>query len=183
MAHYFDDQRDYEHVFLFSRRHWFVVAKIAIAYICFAAIPFLAYALISAFTSSETIYNIFLFLMAGYYLVWWYGLFYHLTDYILDTWIVTDHRIIDTEQLGLFRRNVAETNIRNVQDVTTEVSGLLETFLNYGTVYIQTAGPMREIVFKEIPNPEEVKKLILGAYTTYKRQHANGVEHHDIETP
>ena len=87
--------------------------------------------------------------------------FHQFVDYRLDTWIITNERIIDMQQLGLFDRVISELNINKVQDVTAEVHGQIQTFLDYGNVYIQTAGVQERFIFYSVPHPEEVARLII----------------------
>jgi hypothetical protein len=51
-----------------------------------------------------------------YYLFMWELFFLSFINYFLDVWIVTNHRIIDMEQNGLFARTVSEEKIEMVQD-------------------------------------------------------------------
>ena len=95
---------------------------------------------------------------------------------MLNVWIVTDHRIIDSEQLGLFNRTVAELNIVKVQDVEVKVEGLIATFFNFGNVEIQTAGEDKNFLFKNVPNPIGVKDMIIRAQRHFLASHPNNIE-------
>lgn len=94
-----------------------------------------------------------------------------ITDYWLDVWIVTSERVINTEQQGLFNRLVSEVHLGQIQDITSETKGLLETFLTYGDVYVQTAAEKERFRFKNVDNPEDVKitisKLVEQCKTTH----------------
>lgn len=81
-------------------------------------------------------------------------------DQYLDMWIITTERVIDIEQSGLFSREISEIPIKHVQDVTIEVHGLIETFLKFGTIRIQTAGE-REFRINFVPKLYEAKDTIL----------------------
>ncbi len=81
-------------------------------------------------------------------------------DYYLDMWIVTEKRVINIDQRGLFSREISEIPMANIQDVTVEVHGLMETLLGFGTVRIQTAGE-REFTIDDIPRLNPVKDAIL----------------------
>ena len=96
-------------------------------------------------------------------------LFYFWADYYLDMWIITTERIIDINQLGLFSREISEIPLRHVQDVTIEVHGIIETFLKFGTIKIQTAGE-REFTIDTVPRLYEAKDLILK----YSREQNGG---------
>ena len=89
-------------------------------------------------------------------------------DYYLDIWIVTTHRIINIEQKGLFRRFIAEHDLDVVQDISVEEQGMLETFLGFGDIHVQTAGATQYFVFKEVPNPFEIGEEIGGVVNTSK---------------
>lgn len=85
-------------------------------------------------------------------------------DHYLDLWIITNERIIDVEQHGLFRRETSEFAIEKVQDITVEVPHMVATFLKYGNLRIQTAGE-RSFTIKDVPHIYEIKKIIMGQIT------------------
>jgi hypothetical protein len=86
------------------------------------------------------------------------------TNFYLDTLIVTDKRLVDCDQKGLFKRDVATIPIENVIDIKVEIFGIIQTFLKFGTLYIQTAGDVREVVIKGIRDPQSVKDTIISTY-------------------
>lgn len=104
------------------------------------------------------------FVMLGGSVFYLYGLlflFQYFLDYWLDVFIVTDKRILDIEQKGLFNRTVSELRLYRTQDVTTEVKGFWHTMFDYGDVFVQTAGEKERFIFEDVPHPEHVAKLIL----------------------
>jgi len=82
-------------------------------------------------------------------------------DYYLDVGFVTNFRIIDIDQKGLFHRSVAEQNLIRIQDVAAKQNGILQTFLNYGDVFIETAGEAPNFEFYAIPKPQERAQTIM----------------------
>jgi hypothetical protein len=80
----------------------------------------------------------------------------------LDVWIVTDQRIINIEQKGLFSRVVSELELENIQDITSDVRGVIATFLNYGDLFVQTAAEKERFIFRNIPDPYKVKDMIMN---------------------
>jgi uncharacterized membrane protein YdbT with pleckstrin-like domain len=84
---------------------------------------------------------------------WW-------TDNYLDVWTLTNERIINREQKGLFNRVVSELELIRIQDITVEQKGFLATILGYGNVYIQTAGEMERFIFEQVPHPYKISKAI-----------------------
>lgn len=89
-------------------------------------------------------------------------------DFYFDIWIITNERVIDVEQHGLFRRETSEFGIDKIQDITVEVPNMVATFLKYGNLTIQTAGE-RSFAIKDVPNIYEIKKVIMDQVT--KRGH------------
>lgn len=93
------------------------------------------------------------------------------TDYYLDTWIVTNERVIDIEHHGLFARTMSELRLSQVQDVTSETHGFLQMFLTFGDVHIQTAAGRARFNFKRIDNPDDVKHQVIALVQNYRRRH------------
>ena len=87
-------------------------------------------------------------------------IFEHFLSWYYNVYIITDERIIDVDFYSLIYKKVSETKIDNIQDVTFVTGGALRTLFDYGTVYIQTAGEMREFDFEEVPHPDRVAKVL-----------------------
>ena len=154
-----------EKVELFLRRHRFIIIKevALLVFLCIA--PPLIYIGIKltfpTLLANDFIYTILIFGFSTYFLYIWLVFFGQFVDYYLDVWVVTNRRIINIEQKGLFYRTISEQRLYRIQDVTSEVKGFLPTFLHYGNIHIQSAGEKHWFNFKEIPNPYEVRKRIL----------------------
>ena len=99
-------------------------------------------------------------------LIGWMIFFIIWTDYYLDVMIVTDKRIIDIEQRGFFKREVSTVRLESIEDITINVSGVLATFLDYGTLKIQTAAENREFIINDVPHPNQVKSTIFELQNT-----------------
>ena len=100
----------------------------------------------------------------------WLIIFLSVTNYYFDCWIVTDKRTIHTELRALFSRVLSSVSHDRIQDITIDVHGISPTILRFGDLKIQTAGGFREFVFKEIPEPYNVKKVILQAQQELSRR-------------
>ncbi len=175
----FEGKHSYENVKHLLYRHWYVLVEKLVAFAFFALLPFIVYLLIGRYLEGTGLISLFAFLVSVYALVWWYGLFYAITMYLLDTWIVTDHRIVDSEQQGFFRRTVSELNLSKIQDITVRIRGPIPTFLDFGDLIIQTAGTAERFHFKQIPNPKAVKDAIMEAHNEYMKIHKDGREIHE----
>lgn len=154
-----------EKIILMLRRHPLIIYTKIAAIIIITAVPFVMFPFIAKFLPQIIVYprNILLILTAiiYYMFVWTYFLIVW-TDYYLDIWIVTNQRIMDIEQKGLFSREVSEFSISRVQDVTVDIVGILPTLFHYGDVHVQTAGEAKQFIFRDIKNPNKVKDTILN---------------------
>ena len=156
------------------RRHWFAILTIVIAFLLLTAIPlgigFFFRDTLSSWMQNETIGALITILASMYFLAVWLLAFIEFTDYYLDTWIVTNERIINIEQEGLFFRTASELDLAAVQDTTAEIRGFLQTIFTYGNVYVQTAGEKGRFHFKNIDNPEHVKEIVTRLVEDDKRR-------------
>ena len=98
-----------------------------------------------------------------------YG-FYEWTVWYLDLYVLTDKRVVDIEQKTLFSRQVSESSLDKIQDVTFEINGFLATFFNYGNVKIETAGKETVITLDQVKDPEHLQKIIFDAQSAYNKK-------------
>mgnify|MGYP001576949469 CR=1 FL=1 len=171
---HFPGQHDGERVLLVLRRHPFVFVLVTVAFVLFALLPLFIRFLIpeSFFQNLEgTIWEALISVaLSMYFLFLWLFFAYAWVDYYLDLWIVTDERIVNIEQAVFFNRVISEQRLLRVQDATSEVKWLFPTFLDYGNVFIQTAGERERFVFEQVPHPDLVKKVVLLAHEEALRQ-------------
>jgi uncharacterized membrane protein YdbT with pleckstrin-like domain len=106
--------------------------------------------------------SIVVFFTAGWLLLVWIVISITLNNYYLDRIIVTNKRVIDIDQVGLFSMDLATITKDKIQDVKVEVKGIIPTLLKYGTIHIQSAGANREIVIEGVHHPEKIKEAIIG---------------------
>jgi uncharacterized membrane protein YdbT with pleckstrin-like domain len=81
--------------------------------------------------------------------------------------IVTDQNLIQILQNGLFSRKVSRLSVSNVEDVSADQHGILQTLFIYGTLTVETAGEMKNFVFPYCPNPNKYADQILDARQAY----------------
>lgn len=173
---HFKGQKMGEEILIVVHRHWFdILSQFFMIFLMLALLiasciftPFLFPALTSGNGSA-----LFSFLQNLFLLATWMIFFVIWIDYYFDVWIVTNERIVNIEQKSLFSRSISELELENIQDVTVEVLGIIPTFLNYGNLYIQTAGEMERFVFRHVPNPYAVKDLIMNLQKSYERKEAS----------
>ncbi|OGM04969.1 hypothetical protein A2715_00615 [Candidatus Woesebacteria bacterium RIFCSPHIGHO2_01_FULL_39_32] len=157
------------------RMHWFALVRQGLVALV-SAIPIIITIFASGYSPEVEIQKFMLFLSGLLFLYWWFWVFYIAMMYYLNIWIITDHRLIESEQLGFFRRNYTELNISKIQDVSVDVEGMFETFLNIGNLEVQSAAAEKKFKMINIPEPLEVKETIMKANNDYLRTHPQGVE-------
>jgi len=160
----FAGSRQGETIVRILHRHWFDIASHLFGAALLSIMLLLGFFLLpalfpDAFTGENGLVAIliestfFLMLFVFVFLVW--------IDVWFDVWIITNERIINIEQKGLFVRHVSEVPFSKVQDVTSETNGLIQSVLNYGEVYVQSASEIPRFIFRSVPDPIAIKDLIM----------------------
>lgn len=181
MRRLFPSQLDDEKIYIVVRQHWVVLLKKLVIWFIFALalILFRRYgqAWLPGFFEGNigTVTRLFiqvytLFLTLSLFLIW--------LIYYLNVQIITDRRIVDIDQVGLFHHEVSELHIENIEDVTSDISGILGTIFNYGDVYVQTAGTIERFEFNGVPDPGAINKLILDLYEQIPPERRAFAHHH-----
>ncbi len=88
--------------------------------------------------------------------------------------VVTNENIIQVLQFSLFNRQVSQLNLAKIQDVSVDQKGIVQTFLNYGTIEIETAGEAANFKFPYAEDPNRIAKIIIEAHEDYLRRHPAG---------
>jgi len=175
----FPGQQSDERVFLFLRRHWISFVGIVLIILVMVILPIMVWVffsflnfdvasmLESVFRGLDSSYpeirakqmiiflfSAYYFFVASYFLILW-------LDYYFDITIVTNERIIDIQQVGLFHRTVSELYLQQVQDVTGKQNGVLQSLFNFGDVTIQTAGEKNNFVIDQVFDSYAVARKIV----------------------
>ena len=83
-----------------------------------------------------------------------------------NVYIITSKNIIDVDFHSILYKNIDIAPLRNIEDVSSSMSGILNSFFNYGNVFVQTAGTSRNIDFISVPRPDNVADFILDEVHT-----------------
>lgn len=154
-----------ERLIHFLRRHPITLTNVIVGYALLFALPIASVILLQAshpeWLTSPVMFPLLLLGGSFFFIFCWLFLFQAFLDYYLDIWVVTNHRIINISQTGLFHREVSELRLYRVQDASAAVSGFIQTLFNFGSIEIQTAGEKSHFVFQDVARPQEVSKNIL----------------------
>lgn len=78
-----------------------------------------------------------------------------------NVYIVTEKNLIDVDFHSLLFKNIDVAPLRNIEDTSSSMGGILHSLFHYGNVFIQTAGNARNIDFHSVPRPHHVADFIL----------------------
>jgi len=173
----FPGQGKNEPVFIFLRRYYIAflpvvligLVMIGVSIAIFAAAYYSLSSRGEAASDSYGLYN-WLVMIGGTF-----GLFTVIfiavawLDFYFDINIVTNRRVVDVNQNGLFSREISELSLEDVEDVSVHYQGVLPTFFNYGEIIIQTAGTQSNFMFHNIRNPRDVASIIVDLSEQAKR--------------
>lgn len=173
---HFVKQKPAEHVIFILRRHWITFLSTIVVFIILAALPFgVAYGAKMLFPemiwSESAAYPVIVLIGSLYCLFTLLFFYIRFIDYYLDLWIVTNERIVDIAQEGLFARNITEFELGRIQDVTTNVHGVLNTILHFGNLVVTTASSTNSIIFHQISNPDHVREELIRLAAEYRKRH------------
>ena len=149
---YFADQFDDEEVLFVFRKHPVVMRRgfiIAMLAILLGTLPSLLNPTYATYLIGLAIG---LVLGALIMLPSWIGWFF-------SVFIVTDQRLIQITQKGLFHKSVIDMRLNQIQMVNYEIAGFQQTLLGFGTIMMQTY--VGDLVIHDVHHPAAIQKKLL----------------------
>ena len=157
MDQQFDGQREDEEVELVFRRHIVALRKgFYLLLIPFAllSLPALIWPVdIRLFYLAFGGLGVGLLLFAYHWVGWYYTYF-----------IITNQRLRQVKQTGLFGRSVIDLGIAKIQNVSYEISGFTGEVLGFGTIVVQTY--VGDLVLDRVHHPDKIYNKLQDAVTT-----------------
>lgn len=146
---YFKDQFDDEEMLLLFRKHPIVMRRaivIASVMLLLGTLPALVKPTYLFFFGGLAIGFILAFIV----------MFYSWIGWNFSVYIVTNQRLIQISQKGLWKRSVVDIGLDKIQTISYEISGLQETLLGFGTIVVQTY--VGELVIHDVHHPQKIQK-------------------------
>lgn len=143
----FDGQREGEKVKFVFRRHFLTAKKgvfFKVIMIAVGVVPMLLWPNNSEmfwFFLGMTIIGVVGFLYS--YMLWYFSIY-----------IVTNERIRQISQKGLFKKTVVDLGLDKIQSISYGVPGLIAGIFGYGTILIQTG--VGDLVISEVSHPAKI---------------------------
>lgn len=160
----FQTQKHGESIILFLRSH--LITNITWVLISFALLflPILIIALFKdislSFIPSENITRFAIIFTIFYYLMVFSYAFLSFLNWFYNIFLVTTERIVDIDYSDIVVHNIAITNLGHVEDVNYTQSGFIPTIINFGNLFVQTAGTERNFEALSVPKPREATHII-----------------------
>ena len=154
---HFEDQTPDEQIILFTRPHLITNLKWFLLVVLMALIP--PFAFIFLDFGFVPVNFRFVGLLIWYLLTFAFA-FERFLAWFFNVEIVTNKRIIDVDIPNILFRDITQTPLDKIQDITTETAGFMRSFLAFGDVRVQTAGTIPEIKFEAVPNPNKVSQVL-----------------------
>ena len=143
----FDGQREGEEVQFVFRRH-FLTAKSGVIFLILMIM--IGVGLTLLWPNNMMIFETFLALI----LVGVLGFLYSYMLWYFSIYIVTNQRIRQISQRGLFKKSVVDLGLDRIQSISYGVNGIRAGLMGYGTIVIQTA--VGDLVISMVKNSEKI---------------------------
>jgi uncharacterized membrane protein YdbT with pleckstrin-like domain len=158
---YFKDQFDDEEVLLVFRKHPVVMRKgLVIGSLGLLVGPLYVLALTYLKPNNPPSINFFFGSIGISFVIAAILFFPSWLSWFYSVYIVTNQRLIQISQKGLFHRSIVGINLNQIQMVNYEVAGLQETLLGFGTINIQTF--VGSLTIHEVHHPPKIQKELLN---------------------
>ncbi|MCR5573100.1 MAG: PH domain-containing protein [Candidatus Saccharibacteria bacterium] len=154
MATTFEGQRQDEEVVYVFRRHILTSIK-GFFFLVFMAV--VGFAPILIWPDNQSM----VFVWMGFVILGLLGLGYSYLLWYFSFYIITNQRLRQTRQKGLFKKTVVDLSLENIQSASFGVPGMFGSMFNYGTILIQTGAG--DLVLSMVSHPETVYNEIENA--------------------
>lgn len=158
----FETQEENENILLLLRKSFITNIPWIFFSIILAFIPLFVIQIVPtqntpfAFLSGGYVFALF---MLYYLVVATYILISFITWYF-NTSLITTNRIVDIDFSDLVYKNIAETKMDLIQDVSLTQAGALRTMFDFGDVLVQTAGSLDNFDLHAVPRPDRVVEIV-----------------------
>lgn len=147
----FDGQHEGEDVLMLFRKHPVVMRKGLLAVLFCLMIGMLP----SAIWPKELINLIYapIGLLVGmiFFFRSWIGWYFSVI-------IISDQRLIEVKQKGLWNRTVVDIGLDKIQSINYQIAGFQETVFGFGTILVQTF--IGDLVLDKIHHPQKMQEEI-----------------------
>jgi uncharacterized membrane protein YdbT with pleckstrin-like domain len=148
----FDFLPDEKLIMVYRQTEWVLVKPVAIVFATLY-LPWyllLKYELFARFSLVLLAWTLVILIYFAHKLLLW----------ILNSYILTDQRLIIVHYKSVFRRNVTETPLERILNVSYETTGIFSSLFKFGDILVKTMGLNEPLELKSIRNPSKIKDFL-----------------------
>jgi hypothetical protein len=149
-----------EIVHLLVRRHLITNIFWIIGVLLLLFLPLLLPLLLSPFTYIEFSASTITSALLLYYLSLFGYTLLKFCEWYFHVGLVSNKRVVDVDLANILSKNVAETDIKSVEDVTYTQKGIIQSIFNFGNVFLQTEAVLANFEFDRVPHPSQVAEIV-----------------------
>lgn len=165
----FDGQREGEEVELIFRRHMNTTWRGVVWLLVWVVVGLLPMIVqwrrlngvehdFASLMSVPRDYPLTLYIWLGCLMVGLFGLFYTYILWHFSYYLVTNQRLRQVRQKGLFRKTVVDLGLDKIQSISYEVPGIFGGIFGYGTLLIQTQ--VGDMTISMVRRPEKTYNIL-----------------------
>lgn len=170
---YFDDQFEDEEMLFLFRKHPIVMRKGLVLGMLGPLIgvlpasikPDLGFGWFFGGLGGGVVLGLLLFFPS--WIAWYFSVF-----------ILTDQRLIQVVQKGIFNKSVVDISLSQIQMINYEIAGVQQTLLGFGTITVQTY--VGDLIIHDVHHPEKIQKKLVGVLREHGSMPADRTE---VEEP
>lgn len=100
--------------------------------------------------------------------------FYHFILWFFTIYLVTNQRIRQITQRGVFGKDVVELRLSKIQNISYNIPGFTGEILGFGTIVVQTF--VGDLVIRYVEHPEKTYNKLQNAVSTSIEQQGDNEE-------
>ena len=152
----FDTQEDGEKIYLLLRSHPFTQLRWVLASILFFILFFVFNFFPQSFFNLGQILIINLFFIVFILSYIWFN----ILNWYFNVGIITNKRVIDIDFYAVLYKEITNAQLGRIEDTTVKSGGYIESFFDYGSIFVQTAGTEANVEFINVPHPSDAVQII-----------------------
>ncbi len=159
----FENQKDTEEVLLSLRAHPITLLPIIFNSLFLIIITFFSSFILGQFLTVAQLFFLTVFSAFAIFVYFWFL----LVNWYFNIGIVTNEQIIDVDFNALTFRNVSRTELSHIEDISVKSSGFFSSIIDFGNVFVQTAGSEINTEFNNVPHPAKAAHIIQDILKEY----------------
>ena len=152
----FNTQEEGEKVYLLLRSHPFTQIGWFLSSILFLVILFISNFFLPNFLNFGQIFIIDLF----FFIIICSYIWFNILNWYFNVGIVTNKRVIDVDFYAVLYKEITNAQLGKIEDTTVKSGGYLESFFDFGSIFVQTAGSEENVEFLNVPHPSDAVQMI-----------------------